>query len=303
MSEVPAPRPQNNLHGILFMIAGGLCMSVNSIFIRNAGHSLGVFEVVFLRSVVIVTFALLFSRSFTLESLKTQQPKLIAARSMLMCLIVLANFTAIMYLPLVTVTSIQFTRPLYLVVLAALFLGESVKLPRTIATLIGFAGVLIILRPGSDSDIHWAMTLLLAGTMASSMNAIVTKKLTVTDKISNMMIYSNFAVIAMCAPIAIYYWIMPGWMDLLWLLGLGAMSGGTQYFVIRAYDRGEATVVAPFDYMRIIFVALIGYFIFDELPDIFTWIGAFIIIVSTLFIAWREAQLKKKIGSENSQKQ
>ncbi|WP_321389534.1 DMT family transporter [Emcibacter sp.] len=300
MTETVLPRPQNNLHGILFMMAGGLCMSINSIFIRNAGHSLGVFEVVFLRSVVIVTFAFLFSRSFTRESLKTQQPKLIAARSMLMCLIVLANFSAVMYLPLVTVTSIQFTRPLYLVVLAALFLGESVKLPRTIATLIGFAGVLIILRPGSD--IHWAMILLLVGTLASSFNAIVTKKLTKTDKISNMMIYSNIAVILMCMPVAVYYWVTPGLMDLVWLLGLGVMSGGTQYFIIRAYDKGEATVVAPFDYMRIIFIALVGYFVFDELPDMFTWIGAFIIISSTLFIAWRQARLKQKTALENSVK-
>ena len=291
MTVIP-PRPQNNLHGILFMIAGGLCMSVNSIFIRNAGLNLGLFEVVMLRSLVIVFIAITLSRHFSFSQLKVNQPRLIAARSALMCIIVLANFAAVMYLPLVTVTAIQFTRPLFLVVLAALFLGETIRLPRTLATLIGFIGVAIILRPGSE--IHWAMTLLLVGTLASSFNGIVTKKLTRFDKPSLMMVYSNLTVSAMCLPVAIYYWVTPGWIDLLWVLGIGIFSTGTQYFVIRAYDKGEATVVAPFDYIKIIFIALIGYFIFDELPDIYTWIGAFIIIGATMFIAWREARVKKK---------
>ncbi|MFC7049326.1 DMT family transporter [Emcibacter nanhaiensis] len=297
MTVIP-PRPTNNLHGILFMIAGGLCMSFNSIFIRNAGLNLGLFEVVMLRSLVIVFIAITLSRHFSFDNFKVKQPKLIAARSVLMCIIVLANFSAIMYLPLVTVTSIQFTRPLFLVVLAAIFLGEAVRLPRTLATIVGFIGVVIILRPGSD--IHWAMTFLLVGTLASSFNSIVTKKLTRFDKPSLMMVYSNLTVTAMCTPMALYNWVTPGWLDIFWVLGIGILSTGTQYFIIRAYDKGEATVVAPFDYIKIIFIALIGYFVFAELPDTYTWIGAFIIVGATMFIAWREARLKKKTQAETA---
>ncbi|WP_138379581.1 DMT family transporter [Luteithermobacter gelatinilyticus] len=291
MNGIQDQTARHNLTGILFMILAGVNMAAGTIFIRKTGQSLGIFEVVFLRSAVIVLLAVLLSRQFSPALLKPARPGLIATRSLLMCVIVMANFTAIMYLPLVQVTAMQFTRPLFLVVLAALFLGEAVRLPRTLATFAGFLGILIILRPGSGT--HPAMMFLLAATIASSVNAIITKKLTKTDRVGTMMIYGNMALVIVCLPFALLNWITPTGENLLWLLGLAATSGFTQYCIIRAYHYGEATLVAPFDYLRIVFVALVGYVAFGEVPDSYTWAGTAVIILSTLFIAWRQSRLSR----------
>ncbi|MEQ9257059.1 MAG: DMT family transporter [Alphaproteobacteria bacterium] len=196
---------------------------------------------------------------------------------------------AIQFLPLADAVSLSFATPLFMVVWAALFLGESVRWRRATATAIGFVGVVVMMRPG-QAAIEPAALVAILGAMFGATAMTLIKRLTVHD--DNVTLMASFAIVAGIAGVgpALWVWQMPGWSDLPWLaaIGLGGVAG--QYMLIRAYRAGEASVVAPFDYSRLILSTILGYLVFREVPDLWTGVGAAIIIASTFYIARREAR-------------
>jgi drug/metabolite transporter (DMT)-like permease len=203
------------------------------------------------------------------------------------------GFYAVSMLPLADATAIAFSQPLFSVVVAALVLGEKVRWRRWSATVIGFAGVLIMVRPGEGS-LQLGALVALANAAAVSISILLVRRL--SDSETPLMILTQFAIfstILLTVP-AILVW---RWPDLWgWMLAVGIALSATvgQYFWVQAFKAGEMSAVAPFEYMRLPFAVFVGWLIWGEMPVIWTYVGASIVIGSALYIAHREHQLARE---------
>ena len=283
----------NNLFGIGFVLLVCLTMTISALLIRTIGRDLGSFEVVFIRCSFSLFYILLLNARSGSKLFKSPRPGLLTVRSFILSIIVLGNFYAIVHLPLVQVTALQFTKPLFLVVLAALFLSEKIRLPRTLATLGGFLGVLVILRP--DTDINPVQIIAITAALSMAVIAVITKKMTRDHSTATLVFYGNLFIVLVCLGPTIAYWQTPGLFQLLLIAGLGLSAYAGQTFMVQAYRYGDATVVTPFEYVRLIFMAMAGFLVFAEIPDYGTITGAVIISAATLFIALREAGKKRRL--------
>ncbi|MBL4613103.1 MAG: DMT family transporter [Emcibacter sp.] len=282
----------NNLLGIGFILLSCMTITISALLIRTIGKNLNPFEVVFIRCSFSLLYILILQARHGKKIFVSPRPVLLTARSLILSILVLGNFYAIVHLPLVQVTALQFTKPLFLVVLAALFLSEKIRLPRTMATLLGFIGILVILRP--DGDIQPAQVIVLVAAISTAILTVITKKMTRDHATNTLVFYGNLFIVLLCLAPTIYYWQAPSLMQWVMIAGLGLSAYGGQVCMVQAYRYGEATAISPFEYIRIIFIALAGFIIFDEIPDNWTIVGAVIICGSTLFIALRAARKKRQ---------
>lgn len=200
---------------------------------------------------------------------------------------------AISNAPLAIATALSFTKVLFTVLVAILFLGERVGWRRWTAVIVGFLGVLVVLRPGA-APLDLALVAALADGLLVAFIVLTLKHLTRTERPETIIFYFGlFSALIVAAPAALT-WTWPNpeqWTRLVALSALGTLG---QAFVVRAWAIGEASALAPVGYVQLVFAALIGYAIFSEVPDLWTWVGTAVIVGSTLYITLREARLKRK---------
>ncbi|MFN3230692.1 MAG: DMT family transporter [Alphaproteobacteria bacterium] len=296
-----------NLRGALWILLAAMISTGMIYFVRRAAETLPTTEIAFMRGVFGVIIILPFIARVGMAGFKSKQIHLQIARGLNASLILSLGFFTIANMPLAQLTSISFSRPLFVLILAALFLGERLKWFRSIATLIGFAGILIIVRPGMDMDPVALLAVLTAALIA--LNIVFVKKLTRTDRTETLIFYSTFlqalvlGAVLLLAPLLLsaldlptpagLVWITPSWEATAYLLGVSVCGTCMQFCSVRAYRIAEASGVAPFDYSRLLFSAALGYFVFAEVPDGWTWVGAAVVIASTLYIVRREAQIAR----------
>lgn len=205
------------------------------------------------------------------------------------------GFTAVALLPLPDVTAIGYAAPLIVVILGAIFLGETVRLFRISAVLVGFLGVLIILAPrlslGTESAQTLGAMVAFAGAVLMAFAQILTRKLVAHEKTPTIVFYfSVFAALAGLATIP-FGWVMPRSGDIILLALSGILGGVGQIFLTSSYRFAPTGVIAPFEYCSMLLALVVGYFVFAEIPTRQTLIGASIIILSGLVIIYRERQL------------
>jgi drug/metabolite transporter (DMT)-like permease len=200
-------------------------------------------------------------------------------------------------MPVAEATALSFTSPLFATVAAALLLGEIVRLRRWTATILGFVGAMVVIRPGFGA-FDWAHVLVLASAALGGWNAITVKQLTRTDNPNVIVLYMTIYLAPMSLIPALFVWQWPSWhaLGLVFLLGVCATIGHQSF--TRALAACEASYVLPFDFARLPMVAFIAYLAFGEVPDIWTWIGGGIIVAATVYIARREAQLARAARAE-----
>ncbi len=282
----------DNLKGALWILVAATCAAGMSLSIRGMDGQIPIFQVVFVRCVVGVVLILAFSARHRSIEIFTPQWKWMVLRSCMTMAALVCGFTAISLLPLTTATVLFFTAPLYVTILSVPFFGETVGWRRAMATLAGFIGTIIVLRPGIsgfDPNMLFAIgsSVLFAGVL------LLGKRLSKTDTISTMMIYAMVISGLGSLPLAYMQWQTPIWQE--WVLMLAVAGFGTLrgFSDTKGYATGEASVMAPFQYSRIVVVAIAAYLLFGEVPDLPTLIGAAIIIGSSLYIAHRESKLSK----------
>jgi drug/metabolite transporter (DMT)-like permease len=250
-------------------------------------------QVIWFRSVIHMAFLLAIfapgrgmARLFTTADLGGQ-----LSRSLVQLVAVASYWLALTWLPITTATAIGLTAPLILVALSVPLLGERVGTRRWLAVAIGFIGALIIIRPGSD--VHWSAILVVASTILYALFLVQTRRLAALDDPRTTASYT-MVVACVVSTIALpFFWITPANLtDLLIFLGIGLAGALAHLGLIKAFEYAEASLVAPFDYGQLIGAALLGYVIFAELPDPWTWVGAAIIVASGIYVARREAALK-----------
>ena len=191
------------------------------------------------------------------------------------------------YLPLAEATALGYTTPLFVTLGAVLFLNEIVGKQRWFALGIGFIGILVILRPGSAT---FAMPALLAigGAIFIACSALLVKILNKTDTPDIIVLYMAIFSTPISLIAALFVWRTPSYEALAWLFGIGLFSTFGHLAYTRSFAAANASVVLPYDYMRLLMVAAVGYGFFKEIPDIWTWVGGCIIIISTFYISRRD---------------
>ena len=282
-----------NVQGALWLVSGGFIFTSTSAMIRLLSTQVESVQTAFFRAVISV---ILLLPMIAAGRVKPWHSKRIVGhfwRTAMGTGSMVLGFYAVSMLPLADATAIAFSQPLFSVVVAALVLGEKVRWRRWSATVIGFAGVLIMVRPGEGS-LQLGALVALANAAAVSLSILLVRRL--SDSETPLMILTQFAIfstILLTVP-AILVW---RWPDLWgWVLAVGIALSATvgQYFWVQAFKAGEMSAVAPFEYMRLPFAVFVGWLIWGEMPVIWTYLGASIVIGSALYIAHREHQLARQ---------
>lgn len=276
------------LLGIACMVLVGLTNTVMLSAVKHVSDTLHPFQVSFFRCLIgFVLLLPLLWRGGGLAVLRTRRPGLHLLRGVLNAGGMLTFFTAVSMVSLASVSAISFTAPLFASVLAVLVLGERIGLRRSAALIIGFAGTLVILRPGSD--VFGIGALLALGSSLLWAGAMITiKRLTVTDSPLSITVWAAFSVGLFTLGPAIAVWQWPSLEVWGWLLLIGVLGNAVQLGFSKAFALAEATVVLPFDFLKLVWASVLGYLLFAEVPDHWTWIGGTAIFVSSCYVAYRE---------------
>jgi drug/metabolite transporter (DMT)-like permease len=191
------------------------------------------------------------------------------------------------FLPIAEASATGFVSPLFVTALSIFLLGERVGVRRWIATVVGLIGVLIILRPGS-SAFHPAAFFSLISALAWAATLIMTRMLSGTARAVTTMAYSSLVGLGILCTLVPLVWVAPSWHDLMLGLYIGVASTAGQWIVVLAFRYADASVLAPFSYIQLLWVSILGFLIFGEVPDIWTVTGAGFIVASGLYTAHRE---------------
>lgn len=275
------------------MTLAAVGFAVMTSIIRYLTASLPALELAFFRSL----FSLMFMIPWLIRSgwagLRTSSVKTYGLRALLGSFAMICWFVALANMPVAEATSLSFTAPIFASIGAMIFLGERAGVRRWTAIVLGFLGTMIILRPGFE-EISPAAILLLFGSAAVAGAVIMVKILSRTETSSAIVTYMGLYMVPILLIPTIFVWQTPPLWIYPWLIAMGGFGTLAQWAMTQAYAAADATAVLPFDYLRLPCVAVVGFFVFDEKLDIWTWIGAFVIAASSIYIAHRESTQAKR---------
>jgi drug/metabolite transporter (DMT)-like permease len=298
MRVVPASIEQRwmalsgNVRGALWMIASGIGFTFMAIAIKLLGDRLDSFQIAFFRCLIGFIAILPLVGAYGSDVLQTRSLKIHALRGLFGLIAMFASYYAIARIPLASYTALSFTKPLFSTILAVIVLHEIVRWRRWSATAVGFIGVLVMVRPGAET-FNAAALFALADSLSIAFLVTLIKRLPPGETPLGMMFYFGvFSTIAALPP-ALFVWQWPTAEEWALLVVIGILGALSQSFWIRAYRAGEASLVAPFDYLRLLFAGIAGYLAFAETVDLWTLLGAAIIVISTVYIARREARVAR----------
>ncbi|KFN50072.1 hypothetical protein P873_00840 [Arenimonas composti TR7-09 = DSM 18010] len=274
------------------MVAGTVSFGLMAVAIRLASAQLHAFEIAFFRA--------FFGLAFVLPLLLRHGPGLMRTRRLgfyvMRCAIgmvsMLAGFWAIVHLPLAQAVAISYSTPLFVTLGAVVFLGEVVRARRWTAVLIGFAGVLVIMRPGAASFSAGSLVALLAA-LASANAAISIKFLSRSEHPDAIVIWTTLLWVPMAALPAVLVWVTPTGITWLWIVLAGALGSGGHMLWTRALKLADASLLTPISFLQILVVGVFGWWLFDEAVDRWTCAGAAIIFAANIYIARRETRLAR----------
>lgn len=281
----------NAAKGAFWMIAAAAALTAMAICIRYL-PAYSVLLMIFLRNVINLV---LMGPSMIRQGrsmIVTQKLGTHALRNLFLYSGNVAWFYGVTLIALADVASLQFTSPLFTAIIAAAFLGEKIGGHRMIAILVGFAGALIIIRPGVI-PVNLGTVMILIAAFLYSCAHVVTKRLSDTESGSTVVFYMSVTILVYSAIPAFFVWQTPAWADMPAMIGLGVTGYATHYCITRSLAVGDASFVIAFDFMRLPFSAILGWLLFQEVLDVWTYLGALIIFAAGYYSTVREA---KKTG-------
>jgi drug/metabolite transporter (DMT)-like permease len=281
--------------GVLWMLLAGLGFSLMSATVKWLGGSLHPFQIAFFRCFFGLVIVLPFALRHGGAALWTGRPVLHLARALVGITAMTCGFYAVTHLPLADVTAVGFTKGMFMVVLAVLFLGERVRWRRWTATAVGFVGMLIMVRPGSAGFDPVMLVALLGASLAAVVVTLI-RAMPLSERPVTLLFYFGLITTPVAFLPAWLVWQSPGWQELALLALASGLGVAGQGCAIRAHRAGEASIVAPFDYARLLFATALGFALFGDLPDEWTVVGATVIVASSLYIARRELRLGRTVS-------
>ena len=292
---MPPPRLLSGLSALPGPIRGGLWMTLAcmafagmNVIIRQLCFDMHPFQVVFFRNLGGLAFMLPWLVHVGVSALRTEHTRYYLGRSFLAFMSMLLWFHALSLMPLAEATALSFTAPLFATIFAVILLHEVVRGRRWTATIVGFMGAMIILRPGM-TDLGLAHALVLGSSALAGVNAILVKQLTRSESANAIVTYMTLYILPMSLVPALFVWVMPPLHTIPLIVALGFLATIGHQAMTRAFVATDTSVVMSFDYGRLPFVALIAWFIYGEVPDMWTWVGAAVIVGASTYIAHREA--------------
>lgn len=281
------------LRAVLLMLASASLFALMAVVIRLASAQLHPFQITFFRSAFGALFALplLYAHGWTL--LRTPRLGFYVVRCVLGMGSMLAGFWAIVNLPLAEAVALSYSSPLFVTIGAVLFLSEIVRRRRWSAVLIGFIGVLVIVRPGSAAFTAASLVALFAACMSGAVTISI-KSLTGSEPADRIVLLTSLLWVPLSLPAALTVWQWPHPDIWPWLVLSGALGTGGHYCWTRALRMADASLLAPFSYLQLLIVAGLAWWIFGEEVTRYTVAGAAIIIGASLYIAQREHSLARQ---------
>lgn len=284
------------LRAALLMLASTVFFGLMAVAIRLASSTLHAFEIAFFRNLFGVVAALPLLLRHGPGLLKTDR----LGRYVIRCLIgigsMLASFWAIAHLPLAQSIALTYSTPLFVTVLAVWLLGEQVRLRRWVAVVVGFIGVIVIVRPGT-SGFSIASLVALAAAVLSGVVSIQIKQLSATEPADRIVLWTTMLWVPMSLLPALTVWTWPQGIAWLWVAAAGVLGTGGHMLWTRALKLGDVSALTPISFMQLPVVSVAAYFLFDEKVDRYTVAGALVIFAANAYIAHREARLARAAAS------
>ncbi|MEM9197766.1 MAG: DMT family transporter [Pseudomonadota bacterium] len=286
----PSGREDRRLLGIFLALAAfaGFCgIDVSAKWLAEAG--MPITQIVFVRYLVHLALVVAVAApTLGLGFLRANRPRDVALRGVFLLIGTALNFWAVRHLPLTVTSAIFFTSPLFVCLLSIPLLGERIGSRRWTAIIVGFLGVLIVIRPWS-ADAHWAMFLSLGATLGGALYLVYTRKLAGADSAATQQFYAALLCTLVAAPLATLDWSWPadraGWSAFA-LIGVFGWAG--HQLVTVAHRYAPASTLAPFVYSQIVYMTVAGWVLFGDAPDIWVGLGAAVVMASGLYIWVRE---------------
>lgn len=285
---VASARADRPLRGIALILASTVFLGTSDATSKYLSTTLPSIEIAWVRFLV---FALIMVPAMVptspLFALRTQRPGLQIIRGIALLGSSLLFISGLRFLPIAEASATSFVSPLFVTALSIFFLGEKVGLRRWLATAIGLMGVMIILRPGT-SAFHAAAFFPVVSAFAWASCLIMTRRMSGQERVLVTMTYSSIVGFGIISALVPFVWVTPSWHDILLGILIGVSSTAGQWIVVLAFRYADASVLAPFSYAQLLWVSLLGFLIFGEVPDIWTVAGAAFIVASGLYTAHRE---------------
>jgi len=284
------PVPSDAVRGLGLMLASTFFLAAMHASIRHLSDTIHPFEIAFFRSLFALAVVAPWFYRDGLALFHTRRIGLHGLRAVLNVFAMLSFFYALSIAPLSEVTALGFTAPIFTTLLAALILGEIVGPRRWTAVFVGFIGALIIIRPGFAA-IGPGQVLVVASSLVWACAVLVIKTLSRTDSSATIIAYMALLMIPLTLAPAVFVWRWPDGEELFWLVLVGLLGGTGQLCMTEALRQADTAVVMPIDFCKLLWVAVIAYLAFGEVPDRYTWLGGAVIFASALYIAYRERRL------------
>lgn len=282
-----------SVKGVLWMILSSVFYALIYAVVRGLTEIFPVNQIVFFRALLGSMFMLPWVFSVGLAGLRTQKKHLYFWRMLFSYIGAVAWMHGIAGMPLADANALMFTMPLFTVIFAALWLAERPGSHRWLATVAGLVGALIILRPGFiEISLPALATIFAAATFSVAL--ICTKALTRTENPNAMVFYLYTLMIPPAAVSLIWGWTNPSWGNLPLLVALGICTVGAQQCQTRAFRVAPASLVVIVNYIQLPLIALLGYLLFGQSTDIWTWAGAAVICLSTYYVSYQETRSARK---------
>ena len=283
MSDLPVA-----VRGALWMVGALVSFSIMAVSVRELLHTMGSFEILFIRSFMSLAILLLLLPRHGVATLRTRHFGLHVLRNLFHFGGQYAWVYAISLLPLATVFAIEFTMPVWAAVLAMIFLGERLNQGRIVMLTLGVVGVFVMLRPGL-AVIQPAALVMLLGAFAYASTMIATKRLAGHDSAFAILFYMAVIQLPLGLIPALAQWVWPGLRDLPWVLALGVVGLSAHYCMTRAFRIADSMVVVPIDFLRLPLIAVVGAVFYREPLELVIMIGAAIIFAGTFYSIRRES--------------
>lgn len=281
--------------GILFMLTAGLLFPVMGGFAKLLGQDYSSLQISWARAFGHIIFlTALFMPRMGLSLFRTRRPLLQLFRSAMLFTSNLNFFFAISFIPLAKAAAISLAAPLIVAALAWPMLGERTTRARVVALLIGFIGVLVVIRPGT-ALFHWASIFVLISATAYGVYQILTRRIAAIDSPETSALYSAFVGGFGMLLVLPFVWQTPAsLLDVGLFIGVGVLGALGHYCVARAFGYAPANMLSPFQYFQLLGSVAVGWLLFSEFPDAVTWVGAAIIVGSGLYIGWSQTGSRAK---------
>ncbi|MBP6818909.1 DMT family transporter [Ferrovibrio sp. MS7] len=296
MSDLPAsttaPGANTLPRAMALMLISCMCFTAMHGAIGRVTQEVHPFEAAFFRNLfgLLVLMPAIIKANFA--PFRTTKLHLHAIRGLANGTSMLMFFSSLAITPLAEVTALGYAAPLFATIGAAIVLREKIRARRIAALVVGFIGMVVVLRPGFGT-IGTGQLLVLGATVLWAVSVVDIKILSRTDSSLTIATYMVVFILPISLVAALPHWQTPTLNQLIWLFFIGALGSGGQLLYTEAMRLGETSVLMPLDFTKLIFASLLGFFAFAQVPDMWTWIGGTIIFASTVYISYREHQIAK----------